>query len=138
MARISINDRTLVEEFYSKETFDQDAAENGRGKATIIRGVKILSAPDMEGGVELVRASQHVGESSPDQDSIFVAAHRAGTAKADEGNAYSASVEPTAENADEGDEYRQFIDRLLQTAKDAQFQRPIGKGEERLVGFHGG
>ena len=36
------------------------------------------------------------------------------------------------------DGYRAFIDSILQTARTARFQPPIGRGEERLRGFHGG
>ncbi len=138
MARANINDRSTIENLYPKSEFDQEAAGNSRGKAAIIKGLKILSAPDAQGEIELARASQHVGESAPDTDSIFVAAYRAGASIADNGTAYESSTAPTSDNRDEGADYRNFIDEVLEKARSAQFQPPIGKGEERLKGFHGG
>jgi hypothetical protein len=52
---------------------------------------------------------------------------------------YASSVEPVAPaRSDAADDYRAFIDQLLDTARNAQFKPDIGRGEERLKGFHGG
>ncbi|PWC31374.1 hypothetical protein [Azospirillum sp. TSO35-2] len=143
MAEANVNDRSSVERMYDKDTFEQDAAWNARGKATILRGVKILSAPDDEGRIELSRASQHAGEGNLEGDSVFVPAYKVQDALSTDGNAYSSSVEPVSPKGGPGqggtaDAYRAFIDQILQAAQTGPFKSDIGLDEDRLKGFHGG
>ncbi|KAA0576416.1 hypothetical protein [Azospirillum sp. Sh1] len=140
MAEANLNDRSSFERAYDRHSFEQDAAKNARSDTTVVHGVTILSAPDAEGRVELSRASQHAGEGNPESDTVFVAAFRHHDTAADTASTYASSVEPAAEAHGEAtnDDYRSFIDQLLNTAKSVQFKPKIGRGEERLKGFHGG
>ncbi|MFS2009009.1 hypothetical protein ACCD06_03960 [Azospirillum sp. CT11-132] len=139
MAEANINDRASFERAYDRHSFEQDAAMNARSDTTVVHGVTILSAPDAEGRVELSRTSQHVGEGNPEGDPVFVAAFRLHDTAADTASTYASSVEPVAPaRSDATDDYRAFIDQLLDTARNAQFKPAIGRGEERLKGFHGG
>ena len=139
MAEANINDRASFEQAYDQHSFEQDAAMNARSDTTVVHGVTILSAPDVEGRVELSRTSQHVGEGNPEGDPIFVAAFRLDDAAAENADTYAGSVEPAAAaRRDAAGDYRAFIDQLLDTARNAHFKPDIGRGEERLKGFHGG
>ena len=139
MAEANINDRASIERIYDRTTFERDAASNARSKATVVHGVKILSAPDADGRVEISRASHHVAEGNPEGDTIFVPAFRLHDSTAADGDTYAGSVEPVAEAPGEAaDEYRSFIDDVLNAAKQGHFKPDIGRGEERLKGFHGG
>ncbi|SMF49168.1 hypothetical protein SAMN02982917_2434 [Azospirillum oryzae] len=139
MAEANINDRASFERVYDRHSFEQDAAMNARSDTTVVHGVTILSAPDAEGFVELSRTSQHVGEGNPEGDPVFIAAFRLDDTAAENADTYAGSVEPAAAaRRDAADDYRAFIDQLLDTASTAQFKSDIGRGEERLKGFHGG
>lgn len=139
MAVANINDRSSVERIYDRNTFERDAASNARSKATVVHGVKILSAPDAEGRVEISRASHHVAEGNPEGDTIFVPAFSLHDSTAADGNTYASSVAPTGSGPGEAaDEYRSFIDDVLEAARKGHFKSDIGRGEERLKGFHGG
>lgn len=139
MAKANINDRSSFERIYDRHTFEQDAASNARSKATVVHGVKILSAPDADGQVEISRASHHVAEGNPEGDTIFVPAFSLHDSTAADGNTYAGSAAPTANAPGEAaDEYRSFIDDVVTAAKQGHFKPDIGRGEERLKGFHGG
>jgi hypothetical protein len=139
MAEANINDRSTFERAYDRHSFEQDAAMNARSDTTVVHGVTILSAPDTEGRVELSRTSQHVGEGNPEGDPVFIAAFRLQDTAAESADTYAGSVEPAAEGRGKGaDDYRTFVDQLMDAAKNAPFKPDIGRGEERLKGFHGG
>lgn len=139
MAEANINDRASFEKAYDRHSFEQDAASNARSDTTVVHGVTILSAPDSEGRVKLSRTSQHVGEGNPEGDPVFVAAFRLNDTAAENADTYAGSVEPAAAaRSDAADDYRAFIDQLLDMASTARFKSDIGRGEERLKGFHGG
>lgn len=139
MAEANINDRSSFERAYDRHAFEQDAAANARSDTTTVHGVTILSAPDADGRIELSRSTRHVGEGNPEGDTVFVAAFRVHDTVARDGDTYAGSVEPTGEAAGEvADDYRSFIDQLLETAKEVRFKPDIGRGEDRLTGFHGG
>ena len=75
----------------------------------------------------------------PKKVTRFDAKKRAALMKDDEN--YGGPVEKgdaLAAARDSADGYRSFIDSILETARTADFQTPIGRGEERLRGFHGG
>ncbi|PWC87558.1 hypothetical protein TSH100_09760 [Azospirillum sp. TSH100] len=139
MAEANIDDRSSLERAYDRYAFEQDAAANARSDATTVHGVTILSAADPDGRIELSRSTRHVGEGNPGGDTVFVAAFRSHDSAAEAADPYSGSVEPTGETPGEAaDEYRKFIDQLVETAKGVRFKPDIGRGEERLTGFHGG
>ncbi|AWB07033.1 hypothetical protein A6A40_18275 (plasmid) [Azospirillum humicireducens] len=139
MAKANINDRSSIERIYDRPSFERDAAANARSKATIVHGVKILSAPDADGQVEISRASHHVAEGNPEGDTIFIPAFSLHDSTAADGNIHVGSVAPVATPPGEAaDEYRSFIDDVLNAAKQGHFKSEIGRGEERLKGFQGG
>ena len=76
---------------------------------------------------------QHVAGLQPDLGQRL--AEPGGERRSGERAVESASDEDPGE-AD--DDYRSFIDQLVETAKGARFKPDIGRGEERLTGFHGG
>jgi len=135
MQRANINDRQSVEALYGCADFDQDAARNSRPGAAIWYGVRIESSPDEAGWFALSRAQHHVGEVRG-QDSAFLFPHEASLQRAGPGDGAPSAPEDTP--ASRRDDYEAFIDRVLQSARSARFPNPIGRGEERLKGFHGG
>ena len=137
--KANINDVSSLERLYSRDDFERDAAQNARDKATVLRGLKVLSAPDGEGYFAVSRASQHVGERDPEGDSVFLAPQLSQSGAAQPGSAYDNSLEPEkSPSASGGGEYAAFLRGVMETAKSARFKSAIGRGEERLVGFHGG
>ena len=148
MTSASINDRASVERLYPREAFEEDAGSNARGKSTVLRGVRILSGPDARGEFRIARGSQHVGEVhvgeaqgrgnglflAPDLGANFAALAQKDT---DYGGAEEKS-DAIGSVAARGAEYDAFIDRVIAAARAADFEQPIGRGEERLKGFHGG
>lgn len=148
MTTASINDRASLERLYPREAFEADAGSNARGKAAVLKGVRILSGPDAGGTFRIARASQHVGEvhagEAPGRgNGLFLAPDLAANfaALAQKDNDYGAAEEKAdAMRSVEARaaEYDAFIDRVMATARQADFEEPIGRGEERLKGFHGG
>jgi hypothetical protein len=59
----NVNDRSSIERIYSVDTFAVDAAANAKQPANeLLRGVRILSAPDENGTFEIEPGIKHVGE----------------------------------------------------------------------------
>jgi hypothetical protein len=73
MTRANIDRRDSLEEAYPPDAFASDAAQNGRAPAELIRGVRILSAPDAAGDFELERTTQQIGEAA---STVFLAPYR--------------------------------------------------------------
>ena len=142
MAKANVNDRASIERLYPREDFDREAGENSDAKATVHRGLRILSGLDPEGGFSVERGSRHVGESDPESDTLFITPFLAQAyAPLQQGDVYGGPAEKDdalAGAGRKGDDYRAFIDRIIEAAKSANFKSPIGRGEERLRGFHGG
>jgi hypothetical protein len=122
MQRPNVNDRSTVERIYPRAVFQQEANANARGDASVLRGVRIVSAADDAGVFDLVRASRHAGESDPSDGAIFLS--------------------PAAQEAMPGapapawdDAYRRFIDRIIATAARAEFAPSPGPGDARLRGL---
>jgi hypothetical protein len=139
MAAASIHDRSSVERLYPRHDFEREAGENADAKATVQRGIRILSPVDDQGTFTAERASRHVGERDPLGDTVFLApfAHAALTQS---DTAYGGPDETGdgPATAVRGDHYETFIERIINAAKSARFKPHIGKDEERLRGFHGG
>jgi flagellum-specific peptidoglycan hydrolase FlgJ len=142
MPEANVNDRASIERLYPREDFEREAAENARAKATVHRGLRIVSPVDAEGRFNAERASRHVGEENPEGDVVFLAPFLAEAyAPLQSGNAYGEAVEAEAPqdlDAHKADDYRAFIDRITEAARTAEFKSPIGLHEKRLHGFHGG
>jgi hypothetical protein len=140
MHKVNIHKRQSFEAFYPLDALVNDAGRNAEGKATVMHGLRILSAPDVDGTVCVARANHHVSEDASNSDSIFRYPFRA------DDNAWFDKAEPDAAKAihmksspdDVQDLYRDFIDGVIEAARTAHFLPPIGRGEGRLRGFHGG
>jgi hypothetical protein len=142
MPDANVNDRSSVERLYPRDDFDRDAGENSDAKATVHRGLRIVSAVDRDGRFSAERGSRHVGESDPEGDTVFVAPFLAqGHAPLRQTNTYGGPAE-TGHASAGGDrkarDYQAFVDRIIETAKAAQFKSAVGRHEDRLRGFHGG
>jgi hypothetical protein len=142
MPDANINDRRSVEGLYPRDDFERDASENSDAKATVHRGLRILSAVDPNGGFKAERGLRHVGESDPEGDTVFVAPFLAQSqAPLHQTNTYGGDVEmgdPGQASQDKTGDYRAFVDRIIAPAKAAEFKPPVGRHEGRLRGFHGG
>jgi hypothetical protein len=148
MTSASIHDRASLERLYPRDAFDADAGSNALGKTTVLHGLRILSAPDGSGEFRIARGSQHagevhVGEAQGRGNGLFLApdlaAHVATLAQdnADYGGAQEKGDAIPSVDA-RAAAYEAFIDRVIATAQAADFEEPIGRGEQRLKGFHGG
>ena len=142
MSRANIHDRSTLEQIYPQNVFEQDAARNSEAKAQVLHGVRIMSPPDEKGDFDLVAMSRQVGESDPESDTAFLAPvlQRSYDALAESPD-YGAPEEKgdaLAKVQDKGGEYDAFLGRVIETATSADFKPPIGRGEPRLRGFHGG
>ena len=140
MPEANINDRSSVERLYPRETFERDAAENSDAKSAVHRGLKILSGVDRAGRFSAERATRHVGENDPESDTVFVAPFLAfGNAPLLQTEAYGGAAETgEASAAGKAEDYQAFIERIIAAARRAEFKPDIGRGEDRLRGFHGG
>ncbi len=122
MQRPNIKDRGTVERIYPRAVFQQEANANGCANASVLSGVRIVSAADDAGAFDLVRASRHAGESDPSDGAIFLSPSAQ--------QAAPGSPAPAWEDA-----YRRFIDKIIATAARAEFAASPGPGDARLRGL---
>jgi len=122
MQRANINDRATVERIYPRAVFQQEANANARGNASVLSGVRIVSAADDSGAFDLVRASRHAGESDPSDGAIFLSPAVPG--------AVPGSLAPAWDAA-----YARFIDKIIATVARAEFAPSPGPGDARLRGL---
>jgi hypothetical protein len=140
MQSVNINQRETLESYYPLDSFVHDANQNARGKAAVMHGLRILSAPDGDGAFKITKAQHNVAEDTTDQDALFLYSVRDDDnnwfdkGEADTSKAVHAKQHPV----DVSELYRGFIDRVIEAARNAKFQPDIGRGEPRLKGFHGG
>jgi len=140
MQTVNINQRETLESYYPLDSFVHDANQNARGKAAVLHGLRILSAPDADGTFKLTKAQHNFAENAEDQNALFLYSVR------DDDNNWFDGAEEDATKAvhvkdnplDVSALYRDFIDRVIEAARNAKFQPDIGRGEPRLQGFHGG
>jgi hypothetical protein len=136
MQSVNINQRETLESFYPQDSFVHDATRNAHGQASVMHGLRILSAPDEHGAFKVTKAHHNVAE----QDALFLYSVR------DDDNNWFDKTEEDADKAvqpkdnpvDVSALYSDFIDRVIEAARNAHFQPAIGRGEPRLQGFHGG
>jgi hypothetical protein len=142
MPKANVNDRSSMERLYPRQAFDRDAGENSDAKATVHRGLRIVSAVGPDGSFNAEEATRHVGENDPEGDTVFVAPFPGqGQAPLQQAGAYGGPAETadaTAGSREKDQDYRAFIDRVIETAKAAEFKPAVGRHEDRLRGFHGG
>jgi hypothetical protein len=140
MQSVNINQRETIESYYPLDSFVHDANQNARGKAAVMHGLRILSAPNSDGAFNITKARHNVAEDASTEDTLFLYSVR------DDDNNWFDSAEADASKAvhskehpvNVSDLYHSFIDRVIETARNAKFQPDIGRGERRLEGFHGG
>jgi hypothetical protein len=136
-----INDPSSLEQAYPLESFEHDAAQNARADAAELHGVRITSAVDPRGRVEIAPAKRSVAASSPDEDALFLAPHRSNEAtavsEARPGYGGPQAVEAPRPASARRD-YEAFLARLVEAARSARLPSPIGLHEDRLKGFRGG
>lgn len=139
MSSATIDDRASLERIYPRAAFEQDSRENVRSDIAVVHGVRILSAPDASGAFRVMRTRQHVGERDPEGDTVFLAPSltaQPGGLTASPAYGGPQDTGPAAGSGRSG--YDEFLDAVFETARTAEFKPPIGRGEERLRGFHGG
>lgn len=142
MVQANTNDPATIERIYPREAFDQDVGRNSQAKAVAHHGVRIASQPDPQGSFTLMRASRHVGEEAQEIGSIFLAPTRSYDAPFEPGaSAYGGSEERgdgiAAELDSAAKAYREFVQRILEAARSAHFEK-LDPNDARLKGFHGG
>lgn len=140
MPEANINDRSSVERLYPLEDFARDAGANADAKATVHRGLRIVSPVDGTGRFSAERGSRHVGESDPEGDTVFLApflAQDAGSLRGTGAYGGPADTGP-ADGGRKGQDYQAFIDSIIEAAGRAEFKSAVGRNEDRLRGFHGG
>lgn len=144
----NINNRPSIERIYPIGEFAVDAAQNAKQPANeLVRGVRILSAPDDGGEFEMARATKHVGEVHGNV--FFLAAHRTlcglhvfaavYQSLESEARAFPRSRlgQPYAlMNPDPRSEYDSFIGAIIAAASQVGFRRSAspGRGDARLQG----
>lgn len=131
----NIRDRRSIETIYPEEAFALEAGENARAKATVQKGVRILSAADAKGDFELERASRQVGEDGGPDQAVFLSPDLVSSADAlVEGGGYGTTIQrESGPQAHKAADYVAFIDRIIAAAREAEF-RPSPAGDERLRG----
>ena len=135
MERANIHDRGSIERVYPRAVFEQEALSNTRGKASVLHGVRINSAPDGTGAFDLVRAAHQVGEDERSASGVFLCpfAHQHATLEAPEARA--GSTDRLDALASVRDDYDVFIDKVVATARTVHFDPSPGPGDPRLRGL---
>jgi hypothetical protein len=137
--RVNLHNRESLERFYPRDEFERDAARNADAKASVLHGVRIVSQPGADGGFEIVRAAKNVSEGDPMSDTLFLVPYTtADTAALVAAGEYSAPDQKGGAETGKANDYAGFIDAIVEAAKNARFKRSIGRGDDRLKGFHGG
>jgi hypothetical protein len=140
MQCVNINKRETLEAYYPQDSFLHDANHNAMARTPVMHGLCILSAPDAEGTFKITKAHHSVAEEGVDHDVVMLYPRR------DDDNHWFDKSEPDATKAvhikdhpiDLSHLYGDFIDRVIEAARNAHFPTSIGRGEPRLQGFHGG
>jgi hypothetical protein len=131
MPKANINRRSTLEDVYPRDVFASDAAQNGRMASTVLRGVRILSAPDAAGNFEFERATRQVGEAV---SASFLTPHRREDRTADAGHdsPATASAEPDPQAG-----YAAFLDEIAAAAQRFGYkpEESPGRDEPRLRGL---
>jgi hypothetical protein len=139
MQTASIDDRASIEAIYPPAAFDEDAARNAAGDADVLYGLRVEAVPDAEGRFIFARSRQHAGEARDPTEALFLSPDGEHLLAAAASSLRTGEEEAAAAKPDERRKaYARFIDRVIEAVRAADFQKPIGRGEERLEGFHGG
>ncbi|HEY3912146.1 MAG TPA: hypothetical protein VGM07_19990 [Stellaceae bacterium] len=119
MAKANLDDRAALERIYPAEAYAADAAQNDLPSSTILKGVRVLSAPDAAGEFELEPGSRQVGEAAA---APFLEPHR------------REGVQP---GADRRAGYEQFLQGIIEAARRFGFEadHTPGHGDPRIRGL---
>jgi hypothetical protein len=131
MVKANIHRRQSFEQAYPPDAFASDAVENGRTATGLLKGVRILFAPDAAGDFDFVRTTRQAGEAG---SAAFVAPYRREDRLVNAGR-----DSPTTESAgpDPREGYEAFIAEVVTAAQKFGF-RPEdtpGHDEPRLRGL---
>jgi hypothetical protein len=131
MLRANIHDRRSLEAAYPRAAFASDAAENSRSPHALVKGVRILSAPDAAGDFALERSTQQVGEAA---SASFVAPQRREDRLID---AERDSPATAVARFDPAAGYEDFLAELVAAAQQFGFkaEESPGLNEARLRGL---
>ncbi|HZB94145.1 MAG TPA: hypothetical protein VE397_22030, partial [Stellaceae bacterium] len=130
MCNADINDPSSIERIYPRAVFLREAHANARAKASVLRGLRILAAPDAAGKFELVRAARHAGEADSPGGAVFLCPF-AQAAISSAAQYPAAAGPPPAAPPEAADPYLAFLDRVIATARSAPVPEPTGSGDPR-------
>jgi hypothetical protein len=113
-----------LERIYPAEAFAADAAQNDLASSTVLRGVRVLSAPDGAGEFDLEPGSRQIGEAA---GAPFLAPHRQA---GDRGQAGDRAVSTSRAG------YEEFLQDIIEAARRFGFeaQDAPGRGDPRIRG----
>jgi hypothetical protein len=127
----NIQRRDSIARVYPPDAFASDATHNGQVTNAIVLGVRVLSAPNVDGDFVFERSSQHIGEAATP---TFLIPHRREKARPNTGG-----DRPPAKAAlpDPRDEYVEFLDDIVNAAQRCGFEleKSPGRNEPRLQGL---
>jgi hypothetical protein len=114
MGQVNRHDHRTFQSVYPENAFASDAAQNEQVSSSIRHGVRIGSAPDIEGWFEVERAARHAGEP---ETATFLAPAR--------------SDQPKPSTA-----YEQFLDDIIKAAERFGYRadESPGRGDKRIRG----
>lgn len=119
MAKANIQHRATLERAYPFEAYARDAALNTRAESQVVRGIRILSAPDAVGTFELEPAGRHIGEIA---GAAFLAPQRQNVG---------------SDEIDQRASYEEFLDEIIAAARRSGFEpeQAPGRNDSRLRGL---
>lgn len=119
MARANIQDRATLERAYPFEAYARDAAQNSLAESQVLRGIRILCAPDAVGTFELEPAGRHIGETA---GAAFLAPQRQDVGSGE---------------IDQRASYEEFLDEVIAAARRSGFEpdQAPGRNDARLRGL---
>ena len=131
MPTANVQRRDSIERAYPPDAFASDAAQNEQVTNQVLRGVRILSAPDAAGDFDLEPASQQVGEAG---SSIFLAPYRR-EKRLINAERESGATEPGPLDPQKG--YADFLAEIVAAAQQFGFEpkKSPGRDEPRLQGL---
>jgi len=121
MANANVHDRRSIERVYPPDAFARDAAENDRARVEMLKGVRVVSAPNEAGDFALDPAAQYAGEVP---GAVFLAPFRRRTPDGRDGN------------GDPRHGYDEFVDEIVEAAWRHGYRAAAspGPGDARLRG----
>jgi hypothetical protein len=131
MPTANIRQPDSIERVYPPDAFASDAAQNGQVTSEVVRGVRILSAPNAVGDFDFERGSRQVGEPA---SSTFLTPYRREQRLTDAGRDSAANQLP---QPDPREGYQDFLADIVTAAQQFGFdpEKSPGRAEPRLQGL---